>query len=405
MSPEAVTSGQLASLLSQDGYVAPSYTQKSLSTVLPAIAAALGYSEELEPVHGAGFHSAAQQSQADWGLHSNASTVFFVVDGLGYFNITEHAADAPFLAELNENCAHALAGFPSTTATSMSIIGTGQTAGSTGIVGYSAFDTVNGEHANFVSWKGLPDPLEFQRAPVILDSLARAGASVQSVGLPRYNGSGLTTAALRGPRYVEAHSLQDTLTAALSGARTHQLTHVYWAEIDKIGHHEGVGSTNWRAALRDFDFELRRFVEKCPAGTQIVLTADHGMINADPGQRVDLAQFSGLSKGLRGLGGEPRFTHAYFNSQGAANNAKATWEDAVGERGIVLTRDEIADSGLYGDVASHVYGWLGHLVIVAKERATIVDSQSMSPMALGLIGVHGSLTTTEMTIPGIALTV
>lgn len=395
----------LKSLSHEGNYVAPDFSGRSLATLLPGISSALGALSALAPHQTSDFSSAATNAQDAWHIASDSNIVLLVVDGLGYYNITEHALDAPYLAELNSLSDAGSAGFPSTTATSMSIIGTGQPAGRTGIIGYSAFDSVNDEHANFVSWRGLPSPQQVQRYPVLFEGLVEAGLGVESIGLPRYNASGLTTAALRGPRYVEAQTLNETFAAASRSVARNQLTHVYWAEIDKVGHHEGVGSPQWREALRDFDSALRHFVGNLPTGTQVILTADHGMINADPRQRIDVAGNYGLSKGLRSLGGEPRCTHAYYNSQGGANSAKARWEEVVGDLGVVMSRDEIVDSGLYGEVDSHVYGWLGHLVILAKKNATIVDSSSMSPMSLGLIGVHGSLTRTEMTVPGISFLV
>jgi hypothetical protein len=67
----------------------------------------------------------------------------------------------------------------------------------------------------------------------------------------------------------------------------------------------------------------------------------------------------------------------------------------------VLTRDQAIDLGLFGEVASHVRDWIGHLIVIAKKRATVIDSETMSPPAIGLRGVHGSLTETEVTVPAV----
>ncbi len=57
--------------------------------------------------------------------------------------------------------------------------------------------------------------------------------------------------------------------------------------------------------------------------------------------------------------------------------------------------------GLFGPVSEHVTQWIGDLVVIMAGNATVVDSDSMSPMALRLKGVHGSLTPTEVLVPSI----
>jgi hypothetical protein len=356
---------------------------------MPSIAQSLGVISE-------------DSMEADgWGIRPTRHVCLIVVDGLGALNLAEFSADAPFLNELATDAATASTGFPSTTATSMSIIGTGSETGRTGIVGYSAMNPATGENANFVAWRNLPAPHEIQREPVLLEKIVRSGLRVRSIGLARYNGSGMTLATLRGPEYEEAISLRDHFERALLHCVSPGLTHLYWADIDKVGHHYGVGSPEWRQALRDFDRELARFVANLPTETQLVLTADHGMINVDLAQRIDVAQHFALARGLRGLGGEPRLTHAYFNSPGAADKALPAWQGTIGEHGVVLTRDQAIDLGLFGEVASHVRDWIGHLIVIAKKRATVIDSETMSPPAIGLRGVHGSLTETEVTVPAV----
>lgn len=390
--------------LTGEGFAAPSYGGKSLSTVLPAIVSALGHDSELDVAFGSGGQARGREAQIAWGVPSNTNVCLVIVDGLGFHNINDYQSDAPYLSSLN-SAEPATAGFPSTTATSMSVLGTGSSAGLTGMVGYSAVNPMTGDLGNFVSWRNLPEPKDVQRQAVLFESLTNRGVLVESIGLKRYNGSDMTVAALRGPRYTEAETLRDTFKRAARSCVENELTHVYWAEIDKVGHHNGVGSRQWRSALREFDKAFEAFVKSVPQGTHIVLTADHGMINVDMKQRIDVARNFALSRGLRGLGGEPRCTHVYFNSKSTADAAKDRWVQEIGDGGLVLTRDEVVDLGLYGPVSYHVAQWIGHLMVLAKREMTLVDSDSMAPMAIALKGVHGSLTDAEVRIPGISFTV
>ncbi len=63
------------------------------------------------------------------GLPQVSRACLLVVDGLGWDLLRSHRAAAPFLAGLTETGCWLAAGFPSTTVTSLSSLGTGQAAG------------------------------------------------------------------------------------------------------------------------------------------------------------------------------------------------------------------------------------------------------------------------------------
>lgn len=384
------------------GFLTPSFTGKSLSTVVPAIASALGLHESFD-VHDqiiAGGSARAKAAQQDWHLASASSVCLIVIDGLGYSNLSEYRQYAPFLWAAQSTNEAARSAFPSTTATSMGVIGTGSVPGRTGMIGYSALNPETGAVGNFVSWNGISQPRTIQREPVLFEHLSQQ-TRVTSIGLARFDGSGMTEAALRGATYKVASDLRATFDRALHEVKQPGLTHVYWNEVDKVGHIDGVGSPSWCAALSALDQEAERFIEKLPAGVSVVLTADHGMLNVDFSARADVARNYSLAKGMRAFGGEPRCAHVYFNSPGTANKALTAWASELSDTALVLRRFEAIEMGLFGPVSEHVTQWIGDLVVIMAGNATVVDSDSMSPMALRLKGVHGSLTPTEVLVPSI----
>jgi hypothetical protein len=60
-------------------------------------------------------------------------------------------------------------------------------------------------------------------------------------------------------------------------------------------------------------------------------------------------------------------------------------------------------AGWFGPLADHVRPAVGDVVVAATGRTTIVDSRTQSPASLELLGVHGSLTHQEMTVPFLTL--
>ena len=75
-----------------------------------------------------------------------------LVDGMGWQLLREHAGHAPFLSSL---AARPLtAGFPTTTAVSITSLGTGGTPGQHGITGYSTRADGLAEPVNWLTWRG-----------------------------------------------------------------------------------------------------------------------------------------------------------------------------------------------------------------------------------------------------------
>ena len=393
--------------------VAPDYGTGSLAAVLPGAAGALG----VPLTTATGLTSA--ECAAALGLPGVERVVVVLCDGLGYLNLAERAGHAPFLRQRLPETQQLRTTFPSTTAAAMSAFGTGTAPGLTGMLGYTQRNPATGGLANMVSWTEQSDPTrisrpggqqlastlrvpaeELQREPTVFEGLAAAGVRVTSVGPSKFAGSGLTLAALRGAQFVAAESLGQRVDGAVRALRSPGLAYVYWSDVDKTGHHHGWQSWQWGDELESFDRELARLVRSVPAGTLVLVTADHGQVEVDLADRVDVAQEPALAHGVALVGGEPRAVHLY--TEGGAEGAEAVaarWRDALGERAVVALRSEAVAAGWLGPVAEHVLPWVGDVVVAPRGRFTIVDSSTQTRPSLGLLGVHGSFTPEEMTIP------
>ena len=80
-----------------------------------------------------------------------------------------------------------------------------------------------------------------------------------------------------------------------------------------------------------------------PAGTALYVTADHGMVDAGPDDKIDVDLVPGLRDGVALLGGEPRARHVY-TVPGAADDVLATWQGVLGGRAWVASRDEAIEA-------------------------------------------------------------
>jgi hypothetical protein len=415
-----------AATLLPAGMVAPTYGTDSLAAVLPGAAGALGV--DLTTATGLGSGECA----AALGLPAAERVVVVLCDGLGHLNLAERAGHAPFLRSLLPDTRALTTTFPSTTAAAVSTFGTGTAPGRSGMLGYTQRNPATGGLANMVSWTEQPDPYrpvpgagalpvpahELQREPTVFERLVAAGVAVTSVGPARFAGSGMTLAALRGGAYAPAESLEDRVDGAVRALRRGgpALVYLYWGDVDKTGHHHGWQSWQWGDELEAFDRELARLVRSVPAGTLVLVTADHGQVEVDPAERLDVAAEPALAAGVALVGGEPRALHLYVDGADGADGpagdaderaARAAvvadrWRDVLGDGAVVALRDDATAAGWLGPVTDHVLPWVGDVLVAPRERLTVVDSRTQTPASLELVGVHGSFTPLEMTVPLVA---
>jgi len=77
----------------------------------------------------------------------------------------------------------------------------------------------------------------------------------------------------------------------------------------------------------------------------------------------------------------------------------ARWSSVLGDQAVVALREDAVAAGWFGPVADHVLPMIGDVVVAMRGRATVVDSRTQTAASLELVGVHGSLTRTEMLVP------
>ncbi|MDN5896704.1 MAG: alkaline phosphatase family protein, partial [Nocardioides sp.] len=318
-----------------NGFIEPAYDRRSLADVVPAVAAALGL-----PGH----------RPSDFVLPDAPSYVVFLVDGLGQELLARHAHAAPFLSSLMAD--PGTAGVPSTTATSLTSLGTGLAPGQHGLVGYTARVPGTQDLLNHLKWDRDVDPLEWQPHQTAFARLAAAGVRVTTVTRRAFKGSGLTIAGQRGSAFVGADKTGEVIAAVVDSAGpAPSLTYVYDGDLDWTGHKYGVASTAWLQQLSMIDSEAEQMRESLDPSVRLLVVADHGMVDSPQSSRIDVDVRRELREGVWLLGGEARFRHLYCRSN-AVDDVVATWRETLGDRADVLTRDEVIGLGWFGAVES-----------------------------------------------------
>jgi hypothetical protein len=344
------------------------------------------------------------------GVEPCARACLLVIDGLGFEQVRTHARHAPFLASLLASSRPLSSGFPSSTAVSLSSIGTGRTPGEHGIVGFTMAMPGYDRSVNMLRWALHGDPAtnllddvvpeQFQAQPTAFERAAADGVEVTLVGPVQLAHTGLTRAVFRGGRYRNAFSLGDLAASTVEALRQGQRSFVYAynPELDSTGHVRGVDSESWRLHLGHVDRLAADVASSLPPDTALVVTGDHGLVDVPDSGRYDVADHPQLAHGVRFLGGEPRARHVYTRP-GAAPEVLAAWRELLGDSMWIVPREEAITGGWFGPaVPDRVRPSIGDVIAAAHGPVGVMQRDVFSLETL-LVGHHGSLTPDEQLVP------
>ena len=333
----------------------------------------------------------ARRVARTWGIETagGTGTVVVLVDGLGLEMLRQRRGHTPtlrrWLAQQDNGDSNDGAGIltcrPSTTAAALTMLGTSALPG--------------------ITWKGddAPSPRAWQDVPTIFERLP-AGSAV-SIGPARFAGSGLTEAALRGASHLGADRLEDRPGLAAGALRRGTpLVYLYVGELDKTGHKHGWLSEQWLAQLERLDSAMAELVRRVPAGTRIILSADHGMVDTDADHRIDLSAHGELARDVVAVAGEPRLTHLHVadGDTGLAAEVARRYRDVLGDRAEWIgTREQAAEH--LGPLGARARGVVGDVVVAMAGTWVLVDPRVHSESAIAMPGVHGSFTPAETQVP------
>lgn len=373
--------------------VPPAYGANSLADLVPSVLAALGVPGATDRL---GLRAA---------LDGVRSVGLLLVDGLGAHLLPLAAPHAPTLAGFVGAGAPTLrtltAGFPSTTPTSLTSVGTGAPPGAHGILGFTVRVPGTDRMLCHIHWDGEPDPLRWQPLHTQFDLAATAGVQVTVVSQPEFATSGLTLAANRGGVYrgaAGADEVAEAMLAALAGTTPPTLVYGYHPDLDRAGHLCGVDSDAWRAAATEVDRLLTRLVEGLPAGAALLVTADHGQLNVPADHRFDIDADRRLRQGVRLVAGEPRVRYLY-TEPGATADVVATWREVLGDAAWVVEREQAVAAGWFGPVPEAHLQRVGDVVVACHGRFVVVATRTPPLMESRLVAYHGSYTAAEMEVP------
>lgn len=357
-----------------------------LTEIMPSIFSSLGLSTAHDSI--------------GCGESPSGREVLFLVDGLGLDLLTQYAEFAPHLSQMSLH-SPITTSFPTTTATSLATLMTGELPGAHGMVGYTVrVPRSGGRVLNSLKWDERVDPQVWQPVPTLFERATSFNINSTHVAAKRYEDTGFTRAVFRGANYKGANIQSDLIAETIAALKkTPSFVYLYLNDVDSAGHSDGVGSEKWIAALIGVDTLVRNLMEKLPRGTRLWLTADHGMINAD--EKIYLGRENQLLNNISLVAGEPRMRHLYLteNVDSVRNEVTSRWESELGSKVTLYSRQQAIQAGLFGShVSEDASDRMGDLIAIAQAHVILLEPERADKEGL-MVGHHGGDSATESTVP------
>ena len=337
-------------------------------------------------------------------LSDARNVVLLIVDGLGDRYVRQRGAGG----ELARRRRGALTSvFPSTTASAITTSYTGCTPLEHGLTGWFTYFGQAGCVAAALPFRSRGDLALLSARGVTTSQLYSASSIFASLPVrsivvsyrdiidSHYNSRHCEGAERRA--YQKVEELVSEVEAAVKSGTEKKFIYAYWPEYDAISHRHGSESAEAFARFSELDAAFGMLVKRL-AGTEsaIVVTADHGFIDAGRGDCLELpAQL--LSMLRFPLCGERRVAYCHVHSPAEFQNKAQDW---LGPRGEARMSRELVDEGWFGDGVPHprLAERVGDVTLVMNERFTVKDWLPGEPRHLH-IGNHGGISEDEMTIP------
>jgi hypothetical protein len=315
-----------------------------------------------------------------------ATYVLVLFDALGDHQLRRH----PSGEELRAHRVGALdASFSTQTSVATATLASGLPPSQHGLISYVLRMQPGGVPVNTLWWftvDGSAPAIDlegFLPAPNLAERLGLAGREAVVVEPAAYLGSPLDRVLYRGARTHGAAEGEVVDAVVAEASRPGRLVVCYLPQVDAAGHAEGTTSTAYAGAVEEATEIWRGIGSRLPDRAVMVGTADHGMVDVDPGRRLSVSPPDSLT-----LSGDDRVIYAYGDGHQAASFAAdlpATW----------VPIEDVPD--LWGPPPFHpeLRHRLPTGLIVADDGVALHYPGNDLPLA----GYHGGLTEEELRIP------
>ena len=339
-------------------------------------------------------------------LANARNVVMLVIDGLGYEYLSQYP-DSHLYEHLHSKI---MAVAPPTTTASVSTYLTGLAPQQHGLTGWFTYLRELGSVVTIWPWvlrAGGPQlgesgrvAMELLNLPSFFDRLAVDTYSVMPDFLQGSEFNLMVSGQASLVPYGTYQQCFDEVARLCRNTRK-KYVYAYWAGFDMLAHGFGVGSEQVASHFLELDQAFDKLVDQLAGSdTALLVSADHGFVDAPPEKRIDLSDHPELKACLQvPLCGEPRLAYCYVR-----HDRRPQFEDYVEQNfsGIaqLYVSQDLVDENLYGLGRAHpeLANRTGDYTLVMEDSYVMIDSLpgDTTPQ---LVGYHGGLSSQEIYVP------
>ncbi|AWI80909.1 phosphodiesterase [Parazoarcus communis] len=352
-------------------------------------------------------HAAPPPHASGLQLEGGGPVILMVIDGLGDAFLQRHGQGSTILRYRQRRLTSV---FPSTTASAVTTLLTGLSPARHGLTGWFMHDRRFG---------GVIAPLPlYRRGAGALQSLALTPRLFPYDGMFQYSKVAATMispqdiawspfscrhgrgAELRGYAYPDAF-VPAIVEAALQPGSARRFIHAYYPRFDAVCHHYGAHSPKAISEFARIDRYFDQLLNGLSGrGASVILTADHGFIDAPDRRHLHLSKTPKLEAMLDSpLFGERRVVFCRVR-QGAESDFEALARVQLRGRAVVQPSGRLIDAGFFGPgpVNPRLAERCGTHVLLMEAGWTLTDRMPGERLHR-MTGVHGGLSADEMWVP------
>jgi predicted AlkP superfamily pyrophosphatase or phosphodiesterase len=377
--------------------VKPDYKGKSIVNLMSSIMASRGGKSDYKEL----------KSLPSKKLKASRNVVLIVIDGLGYNFLKKHGKATIFEKYLKDRITSV---FPSTTASAMTAINTGEAPQQHGLVGWFTYLKEAGLITMPLPGKTMIGGISLKEMGLNTDELYGLRQVQDKIKTPTYMIQ--TKEILRNVKKKKDNSLKYYGYKNLKGFFKKTIKAIkkpgekyiqaYWPYFDEYSHFEGTESKVVKNHLLELSLAFEKFLEKIKGtNTIVIVTADHGMIDVKDQNKIYLDEYPKIKDYLSmPMSGDMFIKYCYVKADKAKEFEKLV-KKKLSRYCTIHKSSKLVKNNYFGIGKTNpkLLDRIGDYTLIAKEGYMVDELVLGQAKGADFIGMHSGISKDEMYVP------
>ncbi|MGM5484786.1 MAG: alkaline phosphatase family protein [Nanobdellota archaeon] len=337
-------------------------------------------------------------------LRKKKNVLLIVMDGLGYEFLRKRKDS--FLWQNTRGSITSV--FPSTTTAAITSFVTGEAPAQHSFTGWFMNSKETGSVISPLLGEDRAGGMKLDDKGISLKSLLGSKPLAEKLKTDMYN---ITPSHIKGTAYTDMHTPGVTVYGyrSLEGftrrikeacnKEGEKFVFAYWPEFDTVSHEEGINSEAAEEHFRIMDDELKALISRLE-DTEVIITADHGLVDTDMGTELWLEDHPELEECLSvPLCGEPRAVFCYVHPA-EDKRFRDYVRKHLKDKCYIYKSEELLRKGFFGKFRENerLRHRIGDYTLLMKKNYILKD-RLVNEEKNSLVGIHGGISREEMHVP------